>query len=729
MGTVYLGHDTSLDRPVALKFISARSPDRKSRDRFLVEARAIARLQHPNVVGIYRIGEVDGNPYIAYELVAGLALHELARPLPWRQALAIAVSVSRGLAAAHRRGVLHRDIKPANIMLAQAGDAKLLDFGLAKLDPEASGPAAALPVDGARPSLDPPPSPSADTDPWLTRPRMTSAGKLAGTPAYMAPELWHGEAATTRSDLYAFGLVLYELLVGLLPWSSSQDASHIDVPPIGEKRPDLPRPLADAIDRLTRRDPRDRFASAEEVRDAFETVASVYGSFTEHDVAPMADEEAASIAASFGRVAPNTDPFAGSFYERLFTLRPDLRPLFPADMSKLRHKLVNALQLVVRNLRTPELIVPMLDDLGARHAHYGAVTAHFETLGQALLGTLAEHDRASWTPELEAAWRHAFDRLSATMVRGLERELAAGSSRGTAAPHPGHYPAWTAFAAPPRTQYARNGDHAIAYQVVGAGPLDLVVLPGWVSHLEQSWQEPSYARFLRRFASRARVIVIDKRGTGLSDRSGGESTIGDRVHDLIAVMDEARVDRAAILGISDSAALAAYIGATVPDRVRALILYGGAARMLAAPDYPEGLPPETLEGALQAIREHWGEPLFLDREAPSRAGDDHFRAWWATYLRAAASPAAAVSLLRESSGFDVRAALPAISAPTLVMHRLGDRMMPLASSRHLAASIHNARLLELPGEDHLPFTGDADRLVDEVFRFLLDLPTDPGAPT
>jgi serine/threonine protein kinase/formylglycine-generating enzyme required for sulfatase activity len=291
MGQVYLAHDTLLDRPVAVKFVRAAA-DPAARARVLDEARAIARLQHPNVVAIYRVAEVAGHPYLVSEYVPGRALHELPRPMPWRAVLDIAIDVARGLAAAHRRGVLHRDVKPANAILADDGRAKLLDFGLATIaDRGASDDSAVAraPASGAAGS----PGHAAvdqaalmtDSTLSLTDPSVTlgdASGpvvQVVGTPVYMAPEVWRGEPATRRSDLYSLGILLYELLAGTAPYRDvgltqlPDVIQHRNIPRLADVAPGVEPALAAIIDRLVERDPRARFASADALLVALEDTA------------------------------------------------------------------------------------------------------------------------------------------------------------------------------------------------------------------------------------------------------------------------------------------------------------------------------------------------------------------------------------------------------------------------------------------------------------------------
>ena len=267
-------------------------------------------------------------------------------------------------------------------------------------------------------------------------------------------------------------------------------------------------------------------------------------------------------------------------------------------------------------------------------------------------------------------------------------------------------------------QYARNGDVNIAYQVTGSGPVDLVFVMGWVSHLEYFWKEPSFARFLQRLAGFSRLILFDKRGTGLSDRIGDVPTLEERMEDVRAVLNAAGSRRAALLGVSEGGPMCSLFAATYPEQTEALIMIGTYARRLRAPDYPWGPTHEEREAFCRDIREHWGGPVGIETRAPSVAADPAFREWWADYLRMGASPAAAVALTRMNAQIDVRHVLPTIRVPTLVLHRAGDRCLLAEEGRYVASLIPDARFVKLPGDDHLPFVGDQDALLDEIERFL-----------
>ncbi len=272
----------------------------------------------------------------------------------------------------------------------------------------------------------------------------------------------------------------------------------------------------------------------------------------------------------------------------------------------------------------------------------------------------------------------------------------------------------------PQTRYARSGDVNIAYQVVGSGPRDLVFVMGWVSHLDYFWEEPSMARFLNRLAAFSRLILFDKRGTGLSDRVSINElpTLEQRMDDVRAVMDAVGSQRAALLGISEGGPMCALFAATYPERTSALVMYGGYARRLWDVDYPWGPTPAQRERFLEWIRQDWGTALDLDDRAPTVAGDQRFRSWWATYLSRSASPGAAVALTRMNADVDIRHILGTIRVPTLILHRLGDRTLSVGGARYMAERIPEAKYVELPGEDHLPWVGDQDGLLDEIEEFL-----------
>jgi pimeloyl-ACP methyl ester carboxylesterase len=271
---------------------------------------------------------------------------------------------------------------------------------------------------------------------------------------------------------------------------------------------------------------------------------------------------------------------------------------------------------------------------------------------------------------------------------------------------------------PPPTRYAQSGDVNIAYQVVGDGPIDLVFVMGWVSHLDYFWAEPSFARFLRRLASFSRLILFDKRGTGLSDRVGELPTLEQRMDDVRAVLDAVGSRNAALLGVSEGGPLCALYATTYPQRTRALIMIGTYAKRRWAPDYPWAPTREQGERFLDEIRRHWGGPVGLEARAPSVAHDPAFRDWWSTYLRMGASPGAALALTQMNAEIDVREVLPSIRVPALIIHRTDDHLLTIEEGRYVAGRIPGATLVELPGEDHLPFVGDQDAILDAIEGFL-----------
>ncbi len=270
----------------------------------------------------------------------------------------------------------------------------------------------------------------------------------------------------------------------------------------------------------------------------------------------------------------------------------------------------------------------------------------------------------------------------------------------------------------PETRYTRSGDVNIAYQVFGEGPLDLVYVMGWVTNLEAFWQEPSVARFFQRLASFSRLILFDKRGTGLSDRVPIKElpTLEQRMDDVRAVMDAAGSDRAALFGVSEGGPMSVLFAATYPERTSALVLYGSYAKRLRDPTYPWAPTREERDNWYDLLERGWGGVVDIGTMAPN--ADPHFREWWARYLRMSASPGAALALGRMNAEIDIREVLPSIRVPTLILHRTGDLDMDVGGARYIASRIAGAKYIELPGDDHLPFVGDQEAILDEIEEFL-----------
>ena len=276
--------------------------------------------------------------------------------------------------------------------------------------------------------------------------------------------------------------------------------------------------------------------------------------------------------------------------------------------------------------------------------------------------------------------------------------------------------------AAPKTRYARSGDVNIAYQIAGEGPIDLVYVPGWVSNIETAWEDPHVSRFLERLGSFSRLILFDKRGTGLSDRVSISElpTLEQRMDDVRAVMDAADSERAALFGASEGGVMCALFGATYPDRTAALVLYGSYAKGTVTADYPHGLAEqEAIDEFIAALTELWDDAGgLLNVWAPSASDDPVTQAAFGRYLRTGASPSAVVALTRMNAAVDIRHVLPVIAVPTLVIHRSEDMIVPVEAGRDLAAKIQGAKYVEQSGEDHLWFHGDADAILGEVEEFL-----------
>src|SRR5919106_1285014 len=273
----------------------------------------------------------------------------------------------------------------------------------------------------------------------------------------------------------------------------------------------------------------------------------------------------------------------------------------------------------------------------------------------------------------------------------------------------------------PPTQYAKSGDASIAYQVVGEGPIDLVLVLGFTTHLELQWESPLFARFFERIGSFSRLVLFDKRGTGLSDPVNEVPTLEQRIDDVRAVMDATGSERAALFGISEGGPMSILFAATHPGRATALVLHGAMGRTTEAPDYPGPSPADALrESAAEFLAPYWGQDAqgMVELFAPSLADDPRAAEQAARQERLAASPAMVQQIFEMFLDIDVRSVLPTIRVPTLVVHRHGDRVVNWRAGKELAAQIPGARYVELPGIDHLPWAGDADAVLGEIEEFL-----------
>ena len=271
----------------------------------------------------------------------------------------------------------------------------------------------------------------------------------------------------------------------------------------------------------------------------------------------------------------------------------------------------------------------------------------------------------------------------------------------------------------PATRYAKAGDLHIAYQVFGHGEIDLVVAPGFLSNIDVCWEEPNFARWLERLGSTFRVIQFDKRGTGLSDRFATPPTIEDRMDDVRAVMDAVGIEQAAVMGISEGGSLATLFAATHPQRCIGLVLVGSFAKFSSWIRNDE-----AYEYILHYMNSSWGSGAGVERMAPSMRADDAFARWYARYERSGASPASAAALMRVNREIDIVDILPSVRVPTLVLHRTGDKFVNVEGGRMLAAGIPDAKLVELPGYDHMPWIGDnADAFIDLTVEFITGAPT------
>ncbi len=279
----------------------------------------------------------------------------------------------------------------------------------------------------------------------------------------------------------------------------------------------------------------------------------------------------------------------------------------------------------------------------------------------------------------------------------------------------------------PETRYARSGEIGIAYQVVGEGEIDLVLAFPFLSHLDLMWESPALARFVRRLGSFARVILFDRRGVGLSDPVEGAATLEERMDDVRAVMDAAGSQRAALLGMSEGATMCMLFAATYPERTSALVLWGAMARSTAAHDYPWAPPRQALFDANEElVSPLWGQGATIEIFSPSLADDPRAREFQARFERQAASPMRVRQLFEMFLDTDVRDALPLIQAPTLVLHRRGDRAVNYRAARWLAEQIEGSRYTEFEGEDHFPWVGDSNAPLEAIEEFLTGVRPTPA---
>ena len=272
----------------------------------------------------------------------------------------------------------------------------------------------------------------------------------------------------------------------------------------------------------------------------------------------------------------------------------------------------------------------------------------------------------------------------------------------------------------PATRYVKSDDVHVAYQVLGEGPIDLLWVPGFASNVEAAWQLPEMAAFTRRLASFCRLIVFDKRGTGMSDRGSQIFTLEQRMHDVQAILDEIGSERAALFGVSEGGPMSILYAATYPERTSSLILYGAYAKRSWAPDYPFGWKDEQWDRVLANMEQNWGtsQEISVSMRAPSLMGKPGATEQMASYFRAAASPGAAIAIMKMNREIDVRNILPAIRTPTMILHRISDRVSEIGHARYMAEHIPDAKLVELPGIDHACWTAGSDTILDHIEQFL-----------
>ncbi|TIQ21156.1 MAG: alpha/beta fold hydrolase [Mesorhizobium sp.] len=333
-------------------------------------------------------------------------------------------------------------------------------------------------------------------------------------------------------------------------------------------------------------------------------------------------------------------------------------------------------------------------------------------------------------PEPET--RHLYEDLRTRRMTSQAASRIAASAPPSQTPPPspartGARPAFPAEPMRPATHYVKSAGINIAYQVTGDGPVDLIYVPGWVSNLDLAWSSLRLSHVLHRLGAFSRLIRMDKRGTGLSDRNVGLPTLEERMEDMRAVLDAVGSKHTVLFGSSEGGPMCMLFAATYPERTAALVLNGTYASGRWSKDYPWARTSEQVEEDLAVVERQWGEPADMSNAAPSLMNDSFEREWFAAYLRNSASPADAIALWRWGTEIDVRALLPAIHVPTLIVQAAGDRWVKPEEGRYLATHIEGARYIELAGRDHVIWGENSDRLVDEIQTFVTGvLPSAPG---
>jgi DNA-binding SARP family transcriptional activator/pimeloyl-ACP methyl ester carboxylesterase len=347
-------------------------------------------------------------------------------------------------------------------------------------------------------------------------------------------------------------------------------------------------------------------------------------------------------------------------------------------------------------------------DYAAAAAHAGRLVALdplSEVYGRHLIrNLLLGGDRATAERHLNALTQRLRDELDVAPEAETRALLNAGAT--------------SSVDDPPPTRYVSGGGVHLAFQTYGAGRIDVLVLPGFVSHVERAWEEPRCRTFLSSLAGMGCLILLDRRGVGLSDRVGSSPTVDATAQDIGTVLDAAGSRRVMLFGASEGGPACIKFATDHPHRVAGLILYASLAKGSATPDYPHALHASQYDMWLQQFVTVWGGPAGIETFAPSLSGDAEARAWWAGLLRAASSPGALKGVIEALRDTDVRHLLSRISAPTLVLHRRGDRVVRIGAGRHLASHIAQARFVELDGADHWAFAGDQKTVLASIKQFV-----------